>query len=248
MFRALLIFKSKGVISAMNNDISLEELLNLFLKRIWFIIAFSILTAVLGFLISNYLISPQYISSTSLYVQGTETQDQNNSRQALTDLQYRERIINTYIVILENEDFLARVAEQDNLDYSATEIKQMISLKGIPNTEVFEIKVKNTDPLHAKIIAQKLAELAPEEISRVVNSGKVEVISTAKVPTVPTSPNVIKNTVISMLLGFVISLLLAYILSLFDTTVKTSEELTNRYDLPVLGNIPGFDIKYRGAK
>lgn len=231
----------------MNNEISLEELLSLFLKRIWFIIFFTILSALLGFLISNYIISPQYISTTSLHVQGSETQGANE-KQTLTDLQYRERMINTYIFILGNEDFLAKVAEQINLDYTVTEIKQMTTLKGIPNTEIFEVKVKNSDPVHAQIIAHRIAELAPEEISRVVNSGKVKVISTAKVPTKPSSPNIIKNTIISMLLGLVVALLISYILSLFDTTVKTSEELTKRYNLPVLGSIPNFDIKYRGAK
>lgn len=231
----------------MNTEISLEELLSLFLKRIWFIIFFTVISALLGFLISNYIISPQYISSTTLYVQGSDKQG-SNDKQSLTDLQYRERIINTYIVILENDDFLTRVADQDNLDYSAAEIKHMTTLKGIPNTEVFEIRVKSTNPFHAQIIAHKIAELAPEEIERVVNSGKVEIISTAKVPANPSSPNIIKNTTISMMLGFVIALLIAYVLSLFDTTVKTSDELTKRYNFPVLGTIPNFDVKFRGAK
>ncbi len=231
----------------MNAEISLNELLSIFLKRIWFIVFFTIISAVLGFLISNYVIPPQYISSTTLYVQGNDKQG-SNDKQSLTDLQYRERIINTYVVILSSDDFLSMVTDQIGLDYTPTKIKQMTTIKGIPNTEVFEIKVKNADPIHAQIIAQKIAELAPEEISRVVNSGKVEVISTAKIPTKPASPNIPKNTAISLMLGFVLSLLLAYLLSLFDATVKASEELTKRYNLPVLGTIPDFDVKSRGAK
>ena len=57
-------------------------------------------------------------------------------------------------------------------------------------------------------------------------------------PEAPSSPKVMKNTAIGAMLGFILGIGIALIMEISNTRVKTSEEVTEAFDIPVLGLIP----------
>ena len=50
------------------------------------------------------------------------------------------------------------------------------------------------------------------------------------------------------LVGAVIAILLILLADLFNTTINSGEEISQQYNLPVLGNIPDIVTKKRGKK
>lgn len=231
----------------MKQDIDLKRIIKVLLKRIWMIIAFSAAGLVLAFLVSSYIISPLYVSTTSLYVQNTEDEE-DGPRRTLTDLQYAERLVNTYAFILKNKDFLSVIASRVDLGYSESDIRQMLQITGIKSTEVFQVSVSNNDPKHAKIIAEEIARMAPDEIKRVVKSGTIELIEAANVPQSPSFPNIKFNSLLGLMLGLAVSVVLAFLIEILDTTVKNATDLSETYGLPVLGSIPTIEAASKGAE
>ena len=47
-----------------------------------------------------------------------------------------------------------------------------------------------------------------------------------------------RNTAIGLLCGFMLAIIYAVLKAMLDTTIRSSEDLTERYELPVLGTIP----------
>jgi capsular polysaccharide biosynthesis protein len=75
----------------------------------------------------------------------------------------------------------------------------------------------------------------------------VSVIDTAVVPTKPSSPNVAMYTALGGLLGLILSCGIIILIDYLDNTVKGGEDLSQRYGLPVLGEVPSFQNKDKGG-
>ncbi|MCD7796444.1 MAG: hypothetical protein LUG95_02150 [Clostridiales bacterium] len=77
------------------------------------------------------------------------------------------------------------------------------------------------------------------------NSGLVSasVEDTALKATSSQSLGYTKKCAISFAVGAVVAAAYIILRDLIDVRIKTSEELTERYDIPVLGTIPEFEFK-----
>lgn len=224
--------------NGMDIELDLMEVLLILIKKIWIILACTVAVGLGAFLISRFLITPQYTASISMYVYNGE----KRTDQLITasDLSTSQKLVQTYIVVLTSNTVLERVSSQLNHAYTTDELRDMIEASSISDTEAFGVTVTNPDPAAAQKIANTIAEFAPDEIIRVVKAGGVEVIDYAVLPDKPSSPHSMRNGAIGALLGLVLSSLLVVVLALLDTTIRSEEDLTNKFDLPVLGVIPSL--------
>lgn len=218
----------------MNEEIDLGLILLILRKKIVTIILCMVLTAGVVFGVSNYLITPLYSASTSLYVYNETSRDSITS----TDLNTSQELVQTYIVILTSNAVLTKVSAVLNNQYSVDELRNMITASAINNTEAFEITVENADPAMAQKVANTIATVAPAEIIRVVKAGSVEVIDYATLPIEQSSPNVFKNTAIGGLLGFIVCVIVLALTEMFDTVIRSEEDLIENFNIPILGVIP----------
>lgn len=226
--------------NGMDLELDLMEILLILIKRIWIILACTIGLGVGVFLISRFLITPQYSASISMYVYNGE----KRADQLITasDLSTSQKLVQTYIVVLTSNTVLERVSIQLENAYTPEDLRKMIAAASISNTEAFGVTVTNSDPAAAQRIANTIAEFAPDEIIRVVKAGGVEVIDYAVLPVRPSSPHNARNGAIGALLGLILSSLLVIVLAMLDTTVRSEEDLTNKFNLPVLGVIPSLTV------
>ncbi len=118
---------------------------------------------------------PVYTSQTLLHVSNT----------TVVDAQSSQKLLDSCVDILNSRAVLDKVAEQSGLDYTADEIKDMISAEAISSTEILEISVTHTDPSEAQIIADTITKVAPDEFKRVIDGCAVSVIDYATYPTEP---------------------------------------------------------------
>lgn len=220
----------------MEKEINISELADLVLRRLWIIIACVTLTAVIAFCYSSYFVKPTYTSTGTLYVRNTEkvVSDRVDNSEVITS----RNLVNTYIEILKSDTFTTLVANDVNLGYSAGAIKGMLNMKSLNNTEILQISVQCYNPEHAAIIVNSVLNNADGEILRIVKGGSAEIIDKGRIPTVPTSPNVAVNTVSGALIGAVLSMLIIIVIHLMDVSVHGEEDISERYEIPVLGVIP----------
>ncbi len=216
-------------------EIDLRKLIGILLHRWWIIVVAFVLSALLAFIVSYFVIEPVYSAKATLYVYN---RDQRDSNITTSDISVSKTLVNTYIIILKSDAVLENVAREVNYGYSAAQIREMISANAINNTEVFELVVNNTNPKHAEVIANTIIEVGSSEIIRVVQAGKVEVIDYASLPTKPSSPNIRNNTVIGAVLGVMLAIGGVLLFEMLDTRIKNEEDLTTNYKYPIIGVIP----------
>lgn len=251
-------------------EVNLSEIFYLLLSKLHFIILLAIIGAVGGFSVAKLLMPVKYSSSISIYVTNSDKNVVNQSGGTITsaDLAASQALASTYIVILEDDIVYEEVSELLLRDYeesdlrkifsisykdgepsiSAGQIKDLVSISSVNNTEVISIAATTENPQLSADICTYIASIAPELLTRVTNAGSVESIGTAKVPSAPSSPNVKKITVLGILLGFIIAVGVIVISYLVDNRIKLSDDFKRRIEnIPVLAEIPSMSESDKGG-
>lgn len=221
----------------MNTELDLQKVVRILLQNVWFILAACVVMGLAAYGISAYLITPTYDATTSLYVYNEKSRAEDITS---TDLATSQRLVQTYIVILTSNSVLEEVSRRMDGEVTAAYIRKELSAAAIDSTEAFRVTVTDPDPLRAQRIANTIADTAPEQIIRVVKAGSVEVIDHATLPLAPSAPNKLRNTAIGALLGLVLAAMIVILRSMFDTVIRTEEELTAVFQIPILGVIPSI--------
>ncbi|MBR5238970.1 MAG: hypothetical protein IKW04_00145 [Clostridia bacterium] len=226
----------------MERNFTVNEIITILLKRLWLIVTMALIGGIIAFAYSQYVLPKKYTAKVALYVYNEKT-DPMNQGMNVSDFNLSAKLVNTYMVILKSDtvlDIVSNKISRLGVNYDAAELRGMISSNILDETEVFEVAVTCTNPEHAKLIADAIEQVAPEEIIRVVRAGAVETVDRASLPTKPSSPNVSQNTIIGVLVGLVLACGMAFVFELMNTSVKSKEELSEQYKLPVLSVIPNL--------
>ncbi len=220
-------------------EIDLRKIFLMLKKRIVFIILGTLITAVLSGCITEFFITPTYTASCTLYVYSNTDRVSTDSSIAQGEITASQQLVNTYIVVLESDFVLEEVAQNLNLELTASQLRSMISCSQINETEIFKVTVSNESPALAADIANAIADVAPDAIVDTIKAGGVSVIDYAKVPSSPSSPNFKLNILIGALVGFAVSFVIFFIREIFDTTVNDQSDLEREFNnIPVIGTIP----------
>ena len=222
-----------------NDEIDLLKLAKALWHRAWAIILAAIIGGSAAFSYAQFLITPLYKASTLIYVNNSSFSVGSTSFSiSSSELTAAQKLVDTYLVILKTRTTLNDVIEEAELSYSYEELKSMISAAAINSTEIFEIVVTSPDPQEAEKIANTIGEVLPEKISNIVDGSSVRIVDYAVVPSKKASPNVTKYTAIGLMMGLAISCIVIVLLDLFDDVVRTEDDLTQKYELPLLAVIP----------
>ena len=220
----------------MEREINISEVIDLVLRRLWIIVACVTVTTVISFCYSSYFVQPTYTSTGTLYVRNA--QEKLDDAVDVGEINASKSLVGTYIEILRSDTFTKIIADDVNLGYSAGQIKGMLTMTALNNTEILQIKVNGTNPVHTAIIVNSILKNADEELIRVVEAGSVKIIDVGKIPTSPTSPNIALNTMTGAIMGAIISMLIIVAIHIMDVSVRGEEDVVEKYEIPVLGVIP----------
>ena len=230
-------------------EINLSELAAALLKKAWLIVICAVIVGGLTFAYTANFITPMYRSSVKIYVNNRQSTSQSTGVSA-SDLATSQRLVATYINILRSDTVLQKVAntvkEDHNLDVSASSIRGMMSANALGETEVFEVYISNANPQHAAIIANAVAEVAPDEITYFVEGSSTKIVDYATPAYSPYTPNKTKNTVIGMAAGAVAAACFIILQTLLDVRIKNEEDLAALSKAPVLGMIPDLTMEVKG--
>ena len=221
-------------------EIDLQKLLMAYLRKWWLILLCGLVVAGGALLYTVKFITPLYQANVSVYVNNSSN-NQPVDYVTSSNLDASQKLVNTYINIAKSDRVLDLVAEKLNGDYTVKELREMLSAAQVDKTEIFRIYITSPSPEEAARVANMMAEVAPGEISNLIEGSSARIIDYAKVPEQRHSPSYKKNTMMGGLIGCV--LVVAYLTALFllDVRIRDDEDLTSLTDLPILGQIPNID-------
>lgn len=225
-------------------EIDLLRLGAALLKKLWLIFLCAAVVAVAVYAYSKNVITPQYRTNISMYVNNTNTNQIIGI--SSSDLATSQRLVDTYIDVLKSDLVLDQVAQKLELNISAAALRGMLLAESPKGTEVLMVYVTNADRYLAAKIANAIADVAPDAIAGIVVGSSAEVIDRAKVPTAPFSPSNVKNAFIGAVLGAGIAIASVCVQVMLDVRIKNEEDLARISSAPVLGVIPDFNQSKSG--
>jgi capsular polysaccharide biosynthesis protein len=224
----------------MEETISLKEILETLKKRLVMIIMITMTAGLVSGIISYFFLTPIYQTSTQILVNQAKSEQ---SPYSPSEVQTNLQLINTYNVIIKSPAILDKVADELNLDMTAAQLNQKITVGSEKDSQVVNISVQDESAEMAASIANKTAEVFQTEISKIMNVDNVSVLAKATVveKQSPIKPQPLLNVAIALVVGLMASLGLAFLLEYFDNTVKNEQDIEKILDLPILGVIATID-------
>ena len=173
--------------------IDLREILFLIKNNLLAIVASTVICALLGFIVTTFLITPQYEASATMIVNSRQEQTANLTNDMITTA---KNLVATYSIIVKSDTVLNEVIGQLGLELSYEQLEKMVTVSAVDSTQVMKIAVEDENPAQAKAIAEAITQIAPPIIQDQVEAGSVKVISEARAGEKPVSPNKRMNTAI----------------------------------------------------
>lgn len=215
-------------------EINLLEVIHVLLNKLWIIILCGLLVGAASVAVTIFFITPQYESTTKMYV--LSTQDSNTLTNA--DMQTSLSLTQDYAELVQSRTVMEGVISQLNLDLTYEQLLSKITVESVTDTRILSISVRDANPTEACEIANAVRDTAANHIQNVMDIDAVNVVDEANVPDHKVSPSVTKNGIIGILAGGMAAAAVILISYLINDTVKTQEDVERYLGLSVLGSIP----------
>lgn len=224
-------------------EIDLKELIAIFMRKKFLIISILIISGILGAIYTINFMVPEYQSTTKLILvqvreqnQGTTDEDMTASITA-TDINLNSNIVHNYTEVVTSKMVANQVIQNLNLNMTVEEFLEGISVVSLPDTEVIEITVTNTEPELACTIANEIAAVFVQKTEEIFKVNNIYVLDTAEVDNIPVNIHLIKNIIIAAFIGLIIVSAYILLINTLDTTVKTDTDIERILKVPVLTSI-----------
>ena len=148
------------------------------------------------------------------------------------------KLVNTYINIIKSDRVLEKVVEKTGTSIAPANLRRMISAESLNETEMFRVTVTGEDPKLSADIANAIAEVAPAEISQIIQGSSAEIVDHAKVPQTRSGPSYTTSCALGFVGGALLVVIIIFLAYALDVRVKSEEDLAGICSVPVLGTIP----------
>ena len=182
---------------------------------------------------SFLLATPMYEATCKIYVLSA-----SDSAINLSDLQIGATLTADYQEVFDTWEVHEQVLQNLGLDYTYTELEDMISITNPSDTRILEITITNDDPAEAAAMANEYAAVASRYISDTMVTDEPTVLSQALQPTEPVSPRKVFNTALGFLLGALVMCAIITVQFILDDKIKTAEDIRKYTGMATLAVVP----------
>ena len=208
------------------------------LEKIHWIILAALLGGAIAWLYVTQMVTPIYQATSKIYIAGSDTTI------SLSDLQLGSTLATDYQEVFKIWHVHEMVDERLNLNYSYSQLSDMVSVSNPSGSHLLYIYVKSPNPDEAKQLADTYAEVVQDYIANKMELRKPQILEKARTPGVPVYPNVRSTVINGFLIGGAIATLVFLFVFLLDDRIRTAEEITKAVDLPVFGTVPLQDMEH----
>ncbi len=219
----------------MEETISLKEIFEVIKKRLLLIIACVLGAALVAAVVSYFVLTPTYESSSQFIV--NQAEQEKNVQYEVNDIRTNVELINTYNVIIKSNAILDDVSESLNNIYSADQLRNKIQVSSEQDSQVVTVTATDEKPELAADIANTTVETFQNKIPEIMNVDNVSVLTKAvmKDNPSPVAPKPVLNIAIAVVLGAMVGVGIAFLLAYLDNTIKTETDISQKLEVPVLG-------------
>lgn len=227
-------------------ELKMQDLLIAYLRRWKLLVVCMLVAAAIALSVTVFAVTPLYRAEATIYVNNNRVTQSDGSLTS-TDLSASLHLVKGYMLLTKSDAVLEKAAEELGGIYSVELIRSAVSVEQLDETVVFAVRVIGSSPEETARVANVLAELIPQIGPEIIKGSSAAVIDKAKVPTNIYSPSYSRNTLLGALGGLLAAMIYVTILYLKDTHIKDENDLTDMFQLPILGRIPDLDGEFSGT-
>lgn len=243
----------------MPKNITIQKVLRILLHRLPIILLAGVVFGLGFYIYTSIAIKPTYKTSSMIYIQNYGKQNKGNTDDAdaandakkttvspnqsnnetaqkifNSDLAGSSALASNCVTLFQNSNDVTSYYNGCSVDMSVTE-----------GTFYITISVSGRDPKKCANVANIVAEKCGTVFYARFPYGTIGTVREADAPSTPVSPNKLQNTIIGVVVGLVIACIIAILLELIDTTIKSDDDLSAAYKVPVFAEIPDFESSGR---
>ncbi len=215
-------------------EIDLLEVFHILVGKAWLIISAGLFAALICLVISSFVLTPYYESTTRIYILNKS----DNAAVSYSDVQIGTQLTKDYAELINSRYVLEEVIQKLSLDMEYKELLKKVSVETPTDTRIVAITVEDKDPVRAMETANCIREVASSHIQNVMDIEAVNVVEQANMPTEKAGPSVTRWTMVGGMIGVVILCAIILIQYLMDDTIKSSEDVEKYLGLSTLALIP----------
>lgn len=228
----------------MEKDIKIQEIITAIVSKWWLVTIFAVFFGIGAILYSTYMVTEQFTSYGSLYVnnkaQEIVSAEGANNTANLVDLTTADLLVETYKLILSSNNFFETVKDNIDSPYTAEQLKRLVRYESVEETNIIEVFAIGATPEEAQKLCNAVLKYANYAIMNIVEVGSVKTIDSATLPKGHSYPNTTKNTMFGMIIGIFLACAIIFMRYYFDVKIKTVDDIASKCDLVVLGVIPNM--------
>ncbi|MBE6958437.1 MAG: hypothetical protein E7447_04725 [Ruminococcaceae bacterium] len=228
-------------------ELRVQDLLMAYLRQ-WKLIVICVLVgATIAWGVTFFCMTPMYQASATIFINNTNTV---NDKDTVTsgDLSAAIYLVKNYTIVAKSDLVLDEVANNLGGNYTAAGLSSAITTSQIENTIVLTLHVSHKDPYEAQRITNELAKVLIDKGPDVIKGSDAQIVDTARVPAAPYSPDYPMNIITGAAAGMLLAIVYATIQFMKDTRIKDENDLTDMFNLPILGRIPDFNDSVTGTR
>lgn len=227
-------------------ELDLRAVFFLLFTRIKWLILSAVAGIVLFAAVALVLLPDQYTSTAMLYLTNID-EEVNVQAATSSNLSAAERLVKTVQTATTAPWALQQASQELNGEIAPGEISSSLKFSAVAETSFLKISATHTDPVMAQKLCNVLANTAVSAFSATGETGKASVYQSAVTAT-KTSPNVPRMMLLGGVIGFMLTAIIIILSSLLNNTVCDKEDIQRRLNIPVLGEIPSFELVAKGGK
>lgn len=222
----------------MTNEETEIDLLELFfaLKKKWWMI---LLAGASGFILATvfsiFFITPQYQSTSQMYVLSKET-----TLNSLADLQIGSQLTKDYKIMIQSRPVLEEVIEKLGLNINYKQLRNKLKVENPLDTRILSLTVTDPNPENAKEIVNQIALSSSKYIGDLMEVIPPKIIELGIAPEEKSGPSIKKNAMMGGILGILLIAGIIVAIELLDDSIKSEEDLERNLKLTILATLPEY--------
>lgn len=224
-------------------EIDIREVFCLIRVHLLLIVITGIAAAALAGIGTKCLITPQYTSTSKLYIAG-----KTSVVSSLSDLQLGTQLTKDYAELVQSRPVVEAVISQLGLEMEYRELLGITTISNTTDTRILAISIRHSSPETAKKIADRYAQVTAKKISEIMDVSEPKIVEEGYVEEKPSSPDLKRNILLGGILGLFLAVSIIMIHYILDDKIRSQEDIDRYLQLNTLALIPLGEEEFDGKK
>ncbi len=221
-----------------DDTINLGKIFSMLLDHVQYIILCFLVGALLFSAYTYFMKHPTYQSTAKLYAVSASDDTVVN----FADLNIGAALTKDYEELIYSYPVMEEVIDKLDLDMTADQLVQMITIENPEDTRVLRITTTSNDAKQAQKITNTLVESLRTYLPRAMSTTKPNIVQRGKLEETKVGPSYLKALLLGGFLFAFVYMVIIIIRFLLDDTLKTAEDVENEFGFAPLTVIPENDI------